>query len=85
MHRINMIINKSGQNLGNDKCIWSGILGQKLGYDTNDQEAVMKGTKSSDKCYTWTPQNNGPEIACLSAKEDIDKMSHQMSQHLYNG
>jgi hypothetical protein len=51
----------------------------------NDQEVVMKGTKSSDKCYTWTPQNNGPEIACLSAKEDIDKMSHQMSQHLYNG
>ncbi|KAK2396393.1 gag-protease polyprotein [Trifolium repens] len=51
----------------------------------NDQEVVMKGTKSSDKCYTWTPQNNGPEIACLPAKEDIDKMSHQMSQHLYNG
>ncbi|KAK2402989.1 gag-protease polyprotein [Trifolium repens] len=51
----------------------------------NDQEVVMKGTKSSDKCYTWTPQDNGPEIACLSAKEELDKMSHQMFQHLYNG
>ncbi|KAK2402592.1 hypothetical protein QL285_052095 [Trifolium repens] len=51
----------------------------------NDQEVVMKGRKSSDKCYTWTPQDNGPEIACLSAKEEFDKMSHQMSQHLYNG
>ncbi|WJX72422.1 hypothetical protein P8452_56307 [Trifolium repens] len=50
----------------------------------NDQEVVMKGRKSSDKCYTWTPQDNGPEIACLSAKEEFDKMSHQMSQHLYN-
>ena len=49
----------------------------------NDQEVVMKGIKSSDKCYTWTPHNNGPEIACLSAKEEVDKMSYQMSQHLY--
>jgi hypothetical protein len=34
-----------------------------------DQEVVMKGTKSKDKCYQWTPQNNSPEIAFLSAKE----------------
>jgi hypothetical protein len=31
--KINMIINKSGQNLKYDKWIWSEILGQKLGYD----------------------------------------------------
>jgi hypothetical protein len=52
---------------------------------TNDQEVVMKGIKSKDKCYTWTPPNNGLEIACLSAKEGGGKMSHKMSQHLSNG
>jgi hypothetical protein len=50
----------------------------------NDQEVVMKGIKSSDKCYTWTPPNNGPEIACLSAKEEDGKMSHKIFQHLSN-
>jgi hypothetical protein len=50
-----------------------------------DQEVVMKGTKSKDKCYQWTPQNNSPEIAFLSAKKKNIKMSHKMLQHLYNG
>jgi hypothetical protein len=47
-----------------------------------DQEVVMKGTKSKDKCCLWTAQNNSPKIACLSVKEEDIKMSHKIVQHL---
>ncbi|MCH81187.1 gag-pol polyprotein, partial [Trifolium medium] len=46
------------------------------------QEVLMRGTKSKDKCYLWTPQNKSQSIACLSAKEGDTKMSHKMVQHL---
>jgi hypothetical protein len=49
------------------------------------QEVVMKGTKSKDKCYQWTPQHYSPKIVCLSTKEEDGNMSHKMFQHMYNG
>jgi hypothetical protein len=48
-----------------------------------NQKVVMKGVKARDRCYKWTPPNNGPKIACLTAKEENDQMFYQMSQHLY--
>jgi hypothetical protein len=49
----------------------------------NNQKVVMKGVKARDRCYKWTPLNNGPKIACLTVKEENDQMFYQMSQHLY--
>ncbi|MCI35808.1 gag-pol polyprotein, partial [Trifolium medium] len=46
------------------------------------RKVLMKGTKSRDKCYLWTPQNNSQSKACLSTKEGNTKMSHKMVQHL---
>ncbi|KAK2363199.1 gag-protease polyprotein [Trifolium repens] len=49
----------------------------------DDQKVVMKGVKTTNKCYKWTPPNNSPKIACLTVKEENDQMCYQMSQHLY--
>ncbi|KAK2368373.1 gag-protease polyprotein [Trifolium repens] len=49
----------------------------------NDQKVVMKGVKTTNKFYKWTPPNNSPKIACLTVKEENDQMCYQMSQHLY--
>ena len=43
-----MIINKSGQNLGYDKWIWSGILGKKLGYDNDESVKIVRRNDSID-------------------------------------
>ncbi|KAK2362046.1 gag-protease polyprotein [Trifolium repens] len=49
----------------------------------DDQKVVMKGVKTTNKCYKWTPPNISPKIACLTVKEENDQMCYQMSQHLY--
>ncbi|KAK2382478.1 gag-protease polyprotein [Trifolium repens] len=49
----------------------------------DDQKVVMKGVKTTNKCYKWTPPKISPKIACLTVKEKNDQMCYQMSQHLY--
>ncbi|WJX61979.1 hypothetical protein P8452_47025 [Trifolium repens] len=49
----------------------------------DDQKVVMKGVKTTNKCYKWTHPNISPKIACLTVKEENDQMCYQMSQHLY--
>ncbi|KAK2356066.1 gag-protease polyprotein [Trifolium repens] len=38
----------------------------------DDQKVVMKGVKTTNKCYKWTPPNISPKIACLTVKEEND-------------
>ncbi|MCH83415.1 gag-protease polyprotein, partial [Trifolium medium] len=45
-----------------------------------DQEVLMKGSKTRNKCYLWIPHNKSQQG--LSVKEDNTKMSHKMVQHL---
>jgi hypothetical protein len=47
------------------------------------QKVLMKGTKSKDECYLWTPRNNSQSITYLFAKEGDTKKSYKMVQHLY--
>jgi hypothetical protein len=49
---------------------------------SNQDQEVIRSTKSKDKCYMWTPQNKRQGITCLSVKEGDTKMSHRMVQHL---
>lgn len=51
---------------------------------TNEKsEVLMKGSRSKDNCYLWTPQETSYSSTCLSSKEDEVKIWHQRFGHLH--
>ncbi|KAL3034124.1 hypothetical protein AAZX31_02G175300 [Glycine max] len=51
---------------------------------TNEKsEVLMKGSRSKDNCYLWTPQETSYSSTCLFSKEDEVKIWHQRFGHLH--
>lgn len=46
-------------------------------------EIVMKGARSKDNCYLWTPQETDCFSTCLMTKEDEVNLWHQKLGHLH--
>jgi len=50
---------------------------------TNEQnEVIMKGTRSKDNCYLWLPKVIVESSTCLMSKDDEVKLWHQKLGHL---
>jgi hypothetical protein len=47
-----------------------------------EDEVLMKGTKSKDKCYLWVTQEEAHVATCLVSKEDEVQLWHQKLGHL---
>ena len=51
---------------------------------TNEKsEVLMKGSRSKDNCYLWTPQETSYSSTCLVSKEDEVNIWHQRFGHLH--
>jgi hypothetical protein len=40
---------------------------------SNQDQEVIRSTKSKDKCYMWTPQNKRQGITCLQSRKVIQR------------
>lgn len=50
---------------------------------TNEQnEVIMKGTRSKDNCYLWLPKEIAKSSTCLISKDEEVKLWHQKLGHL---
>ena len=48
-----------------------------------ETEVIMKGIRSQDNCYMWSPQETGYSSMCTLAKEEEVKIWHQKLGHLH--
>ena len=50
---------------------------------TNEKsEVLMKGSRSKDICYLWTPQETSYSSTCLSSKEDESRRQAVLGRQL---
>ena len=59
-------------NFTRDRCV---VINEK-------QDELMKGTRSQDNCYMWSPVKDSQVTKCLLSKADEAKLWHQKLGHL---
>lgn len=46
------------------------------------QAQLIKGSRSTDNCYMWRPQENNQSQSCMISKIDETKLCHRKFDHL---